>query len=339
MMVRQIEDLGVTIGRRRACSVLGCAPASWYRWRKPLDVDAAVPSASQPHGSQPRALSELEQQRVLHALTEPRFCDLSPAAVHAALLDEGTYIGSISTFYRVLRANVQVRERRRIATHPPTVKPELIATRPNQVWSWDITRLAGPMKWTWFYLYVILDIFSRYVVGWKLARRETAAIAETLIREALARESVVPGQLTIHADRGSAMTSKTIAELYADLGVTKSFSRPHVSNDNPYSEAQFKTMKYRPEFPPRFGTFAEGSAFCTDFFTWYNEHHYHSGIALLTPAAVHHGRAAAILEKRQAVLTEAYQLHPERFVRKPPQPLQLATTTYINPPECDSLIS
>jgi len=336
-MLREVDELGVHVGKRRACRTLGVARASWYRWRRPVAADVVnVPTPRKP---QPRALCEIERQRILHTLTEPRFCDLAPAAVYAILLDEGVYLGSISTFYRVLRTNEQVRERRRIATHPPMIKPELVATRPNEVWSWDVTRLAGPVKWTWFYLYVILDIFSRYVVGWTLARRETAAVAEELIRETLENEGIVAGQLVIHADRGGQQTSKTVAELYADLGVTKSFSRPHTSNDNPFSEAQFKTMKYRPEFPARFGSFFEATAFCRDFFGWYNEQHYHSGIALLTPEMVHRSKAPAILTRRQAVLDLAYALHPERFVRKPPQPLQLRPATYINPPEYDSLIS
>jgi putative transposase len=215
MMQREVENLASHVGRRRACWTLGIARPSWYRWHRPAPAVAASPPVPK---MQPRALSELERRRVLHALTSTRFCDLSPAAAYAILLDEGTYLGSISTYYRVLRANEQVRERRRLATHPPTVKPELIATRPNEVWSWDVTRLAGPAKWTWFYLYVILDIYSRYVVGWKLARRETAAIAEALISETLERERIVAGQLAIHADRGSPQTSKTVAELYADLG-------------------------------------------------------------------------------------------------------------------------
>lgn len=338
MMRHEVEELGVHIGRRRACETLGIARPSWYRWNRPVATGATplLPALRKP---QPRALGELERQRIMHVLTEPRFCDLAPSAVYAALLDQGTYLGSISTFYRVMRANEQVRERRRLATHPPTVKPELIATRPNEVWSWDVTRLAGPAKWTWFYLYVILDIYSRYVVGWRLARRETAAIAEALIRETLDREGIVAGQLAIHADRGSPQTSKTVAELYADLGVTKSFSRPHTSNDNPFSEAQFKTMKYRPEFPQRFLSFAEGHGFCGDFFAWYNDHHYHSGIALLTPSMVHHGRASDVLDQRQLVLDAAFKRNPERFVLQHPRPPQLQPATYINPPEYDSLIS
>lgn len=338
MMLGEVEDLGSHIGRLRACQTLGIARPSWYRWKRPA-ADRAPSAIAGLRKPQPRALCEIERQRIVHALTEPRFCDLAPSAVYAALLDEGTYLGSISTYYRVLRANEQVRERRRLATHPPTVKPELVAARPNEVWSWDVTRLAGPAKWTWFYLYVILDIYSRYVVGWKLARRETAAIAEALIRETLEREGIVAGQLAIHADRGSPQTSKTVAELYADLGVTKSFSRPHTSNDSPFSESQFKTMKYRPEFPQRFGSYAEGQGFCGDFFAWYNDHHYHSGIALLTPSAVHHGRASGVLDQRQTVLDAAFEQHPERFVRQHPRPLQLEPATYINPPEYDSLIS
>lgn len=337
MIQREVDELGAHVGRRRACETLGVSRPSWYRWRRPAsEAPTKTPRLCKP---QPRALCEIERQRIMHTLAEPRFCDLAPSAVYAALLDEGKYLGSISTFYRVLRANEQIHERRRVATHPPMVKPELVATRPNEVWSWDVTRLAGPAKWTWFYLYVILDIYSRYVVGWKLARRETAAIAEELIRQTLDQEGIVAGQLSIHADRGSPQTSKTVAELYADLGITKSFSRPHTSNDNPFSEAQFKTMKYRPEFPTRFISYADGEAFCKDFFIWYNEHHYHSGIALLTPASVHHGRAPAILAARQTILDAAYEIHPERFVRKSPEPLRIQPATYINPPEYDSLIS
>jgi putative transposase len=337
-MLRQVEELGATVGRRRACFVLGCARPSWYRWRRPIDV-TGTPVAARPCKPQPRALSEIERKRVLLVLSEPRFCDLAPAAVYAILLDEGKYLGSISTYYRILRAAEQVRERRRVATHPPTVKPELMAEAPNQVWSWDITQLAGPAPWTWFYLYVILDIFSRYVVGWTLARHENTAIAKDLIGATMRRKRIGPGELVLHADRGSPMTAKPMVQLLADLGVTKSYSRPHTSNDNPFSEAQFKTMKYRPEFPSRFNSFAHAHGFCDDFFTWYNDHHYHSGIALLTPAMVHRGIAAEILAARQATLDEAYDRHPERFVRKRPEPLQLAPATYINPPEYDALVS
>lgn len=338
MIEQQIADLRVVVGLRRTLSSLGSSRASWYRWQRSAVVDDKPTKLREPK-LQPRALLPAERARIKAELTSPRFCDLSPAATYAILLDEGTYLGSISTFYRTLREDSQVRERRRIAVHPAAIKPELVADGPNQVWSWDISRLPGPQKWTWFYLYVILDIFSRYVVGWTLARREATEIAKDLIRTTMQRESIVPGQLALHADRGSPMTAKPMVQLLADLGVTKSYSRPHTSNDNPFSESQFKTLKYRPEFPERFDSFAHGSGFCRDLFGWYNEQHRHSGIALLTPAMVHHGQAERITAARKEVLLDAYARHPERFVRKPPEPLRIAPATYINPPEYDSLIA
>jgi putative transposase len=266
---------------------------------------------------------------VLHA---ERFVDQAPASVWATLLDEGDYLCSVATMYRLLRQRGETGDRRRHATHPPTVKPELLATRPNQCWSWDITKLAGPAKWTWFYLYVILDIYSRYVVGWMVAAREAASLAERLLAEAIAAQQVQAGQLTIHADRGTSMTSKSVAMLLADLGVTKSHSRPHVSDDNPYSEAQFKTLKHHPTFPDRFGSIQDARAFCQGFFGWYNAEHRHSGIGLLTPADVHHGRAEQITLARGVVLEDAYAAHPERFVRKPPTPPRLPQAVWINKP-------
>jgi putative transposase len=267
---------------------------------------------------------------VLHS---DRFVDLAPAEVWATLLDEGVYLGSISTFYRLLRRAGEVRERRRQATHPAKVKPELVANGPNTVWSWDITKLRGPAKWTSYYLYVILDIFSRYVVGWMVASRESAALAEVLIRQTCAKQGIDRDQLTIHADRGSSMTSKPVAFLLADLGVTQSHSRPHVSNDNPFSESQFKTLKYRPDFPGRFGSIEEARLHCQDFFGWYNDEHRHSGLGLHTPADVHYGLAETVRDKRAGVLDAAYTAHPERFVRKPPEPPTIPETSWINRPD------
>jgi len=258
---------------------------------------------------------------------------MSPTEVWAILLDEGRYLGSLSTFYRLLREASGTRERRRQATHPASVKPELVATEPNAVWSWDITKLRGPQKWSWFYLYVILDIYSRYVVGWMVASRESSPLAEVLIRQSVAKQSIGRHQLTIHADRGSSMTSKPVAFLLADLGITQSHSRPHVSDDNPFSEAQFKTLKYRPDFPDRFASIEAARLHCQDFFAWYNDEHRHTGLGLHTAADVHYGLADAVHDKRAGVLDAAYATHPERFVRKPPQPPTLPTTAWINRPD------
>jgi putative transposase len=259
--------------------------------------------------------------------------DLAPAQVYATLLDEDRHLCSERTFYRVLAGNAEVRERRDQLRHPHYAAPELLATRPNELWSWDITKLLGPTKWTYFYLYVVLDVFSRYVVGWMLAHRELARLAEKLITESCERQGVAPGQLTVHADRGPAMTSKPVALLMADLGVTKSHSRPHVSNDNPFSEAQFKTMKYRPDFPDRFGSLEHGRSFCGDFFPWYNTEHHHVGLGLFTPHDVHYGLAAAKREERAHVLAEAFAKNPERFPNGQPSPRPLPTAVWINPPK------
>jgi putative transposase len=280
----------------------------------------------------PRALSAAEQAAVLETLHSERFQDAAPAAVYATLLDEGTYLASERTMYRLLAAEGETRSRRDQLVHPAYAKPELLATAPNQVWSWDITKLLGPAKWTYFYLYVILDVYSRYVVGWMVAHREQAELAERLIAETIAKQAVPAGQLTLHADRGASMTSKPVAFLLADLGVTKTHSRPHVSNDNPYSEAQFKTLKYRPGFPACFASIEEARAFCQDFFRWYNAEHRHSGIGLLAPEVVHYGQAQDAYDSRAQVLVSAYAAHPERFVRHAPQPPQLPTAAWINPP-------
>jgi putative transposase len=328
-----ITALAARLGVRGACSAVGAAQAGYYRRHRASPAPARRAPVAHRDRPQPRALSGTERQAILDALHSERFADLAPAQAWAILLDEGTYLGSQSTFYRLLRAAGETRERRRQATHPAAVKPELLATGPNQVYSWDITKLHGPAKWTYYYLYVILDIYSRYAAGWMLATRESAALAEKLIADTCAKQNIGHGQLTIHADRGSSMTSKPVAFLLADLGVTQSHSRPHVSNDNPYSEAQFKTLKYRPGFPARFGSIEAARAHCQQFFTWYNTEHRHSGLGLHTPADVHHGQAAAVRGKRAAVLTAACAAHPERFVRQPPEPPKLPEHCWINPPK------
>src|SRR5262249_52919907 len=273
-------------------------------------------------------------------LHSERFVDCSPAQVYATLLDEGCYLASERTMYRLLEArHGGVRERRDQLTHPAYVKPELLAERPNELWSWDVSKLKGPATWTWFYLYVILDVFSRYVVGWTIQQRETAALAEALIAQAIEQQQIEPGTLTVHADRGAAQRSKPVAFLLADLGITKTHSRPYTSTDNPYSEAQFKTLKYRPGFPARFGSILEARAFCRDFFHWYNREHRHSGIGLMTPAAVHDGHAAELHAKRAQVLAQAYTRTPERFVRRPPRPPRLPTAAWINKPTIEEVAS
>jgi putative transposase len=277
-------------------------------------------------------LAPEERAAVLDQLHGPRFVNTAPAEVYATLLDEGVYLASERTMYRLLAREGEGKERRNQLTHPAYHKPELLATGPNQVWSWDITKLYGPQKWTYYYLYVILDIFSRAVVGWLVADRESAALAEELIAESAAKQGIAPGTLTLHADNGSSMTSKAVALLLADLGVTKSHSRPYVSDDNPFSESQFKTLKYRPDFPQRSGSLAEARSFCRAFFRWYNQEHRHSGIAMMTPDMMHTGQAVAAHAARQDVLHRAYAAHPERFVRRPPAPPPLPNAVYINPP-------
>jgi putative transposase len=265
-------------------------------------------------------------------MNSDRFADLAPAEIYATLLDEGSFLCSVRTMYRILAENGEVHERRNQLRHPAYHKPELLATQANQLWSWDITKLKGPGKWVYFYLYVIMDVFSRYVVGWMVASRENAQLARALIDGSIEKQGIQPGQLTLHADRGSPMKSKTVAELLVDLGVEKTHSRPHVSNDNPYSEAQFKTLKYDPDFPDRFGSLQHAREVCGPFFDWYNKDHRHSGIAFLTPEAVHYGHAPQILENRKTVIAAAYQLHPERFVRGQPKLPELPSEVWINPP-------
>jgi putative transposase len=321
------------IGARAACAAAGVPQATWYRRHRASPAPPRPAAVPQRDRVQPRALAAAERRAILDMLHSARFADTAPAEAWATLLDEGTYLGSVSTYYRVLREAGESRERRAQAAHPAAVKPELAATGPNQVWSWDITKLHGPAKWTYYHLYVILDIFSRYAVGWMVATRESAALAEKLIAATAAKQSITRGQLTIHADRGSSMTSKPVALLLADLGVTQSHSRPHVSNDNPYSEAQFKTLKYRPGFPARFTSIEAARAHCQDFFPWYNSEHHHGGLGLHTAADIHYGQAAAVRAGRALVLTRAYLAHPERFIHKPPAPPDLPGRSWINPPE------
>jgi len=325
-----VEVLTPEVGTRPACAAMGIPPATVYRHR---DMRRSPQSTPRKRPSPARALADPERQQVLDVLHSPEFMDQAPQEVYAALLDQGQYLCSVRTMYRLLEANQEVRERRDQLRHPSYAKPELLATGPNQVWSWDITKLLGPVKWTYFYLYVILDIFSRYVVGWMVASRETAALAKKLIQETMEKQNIQPGQLTIHADRGSSMKSQPVALLLSDLGVTKSHSRPHVSDDNPFSEAQFKTLKYRPDFPDRFGSLEDARGFCQSFFTWYNAEHRHNGIGLLTPQVFHYGQAEQIVQARGIVLRAAYEAHPERFVRKIPIPPKPPEAAWINPPK------
>jgi len=319
-----------------ACAALGIARASFYRLHKEKNGVGAAGErggGGRPGAAVPgRALSEQERKQVLDVLNSERFENQAPAEVYATLLDEGSYLCSERTMYRVLASQGQVRERRDQLRHPVYQKPELLTRGPNQLWSWDITKLRGQAKWVYYHLYVILDVFSRYAAGWMVALAEKAKLAEELIRETCIKQGIERGRLTIHADRGTSMRSKTVALLLTDLGITPSFSRPHVSDDNPYSESQFKTLKYRPEFPDRFGSLEDARAFCRQFFRWYNQEHRHSGIGLMTPEAVHYGRVEQVREARRQVLLVAYEKHPERFVRKQPVPPVVPDEVWINPP-------
>jgi putative transposase len=330
MIDQAIKELAPIVGVKAACRAVGRSRGSHYRWHR---QSPPPPKRARVSSGQPRALGEVERKDVLGVLHDPEHVDEAPATVYAKLLDQGVYLASTSTMYRILRAEGEVRERRRQATHPAANRPELLATRPNEIHSWDITKLLGPVKWTWFYLYVIIDIYSRYVPGWMLARAERAQLAERLLADTIAKQHIDRGQLIIHADRGTSMASKPVAFLLADLGVTKSHSRPHCSNDNPYSESQFKTLKQRPEFPDRFGCLEDAHDFCTRFFRWYNQEHRHSGIGFHTPADVHYGRAELVRAQRAKVLDAAYAAHPERFVGKPPAPPELPTAAWINKPQ------
>ena len=338
-MMAAVHELAPVLGTAAACAAVGLWRGAPARQRAQARHGAFV-GPRRPRAPRPRpplALDAAENQRVLDTLNSERFADMAPAAVHATLLDEGVYLGSVRTMYRVLGANGASRERRNQRVHPNYTKPELLAVQPNQVWSWDITKLKGPAKWTCFHLYVILDIFSRLVVGWLIAEREDSELAQQLIADSVARHDIEPGMLTLHADRGTSMRSKPVAALLVDLDIAKSHSRPYVSDDNPYSEAHFKTLKYRPDFPARFGCIEDARAHCQAFFVWYNTAHRHSGIGYMTPHSVHHGQAEQLRTVRQAVLDEAFHATPNRFKGRRPQPLALPTAAWINPPPPETI--
>lgn len=313
------------LGTRTLCESLGEPRSSWYRFCKPR-----LPSVKNVARS-PRRLSTVEELSVLELLNSERFRDMAPGEIYATLLDEGTYLCSERTMYRILALQGQNTHRRHAAPRNH-VRPELLATRPGELWSWDITKLKGPAKWTYFYLYKIIDVFSRFVVGWMVAFKESATLAEDLIAETCLKQEILPGTLTIHADNGSSMRSATVGQLLADLGITKTHSRPHVSNDNPFSESAFKTLKYRPGFPVRFGSIEDARKFCQEFFAWYNMEHRHSGIAMLTPYSVHYGFHVPKLEQRSNVLVNAYLEHPERFVKGISSVQKVPAKVWINKP-------
>jgi len=312
------------LGTLALCEAFEVSRASFYRLSKPRTL-SPCPARS------PRRLSDDEERRILDILNSERFRDLAPGEIYAILLDEGAYLCCERTMYRILARHGESVQRRQSMPRN-FVRPELLATRPNELWSWDITKLKGPEKWTYFYLYKILDVFSRYIVGWMVAPRESAALAEGLIADTCLKQDILPGQLTIHADRGSSMTAATVGQLLADLGVTKTHSRPHVSNDNPYSESEFKTLKYRPDFPKCFGSLMDSRLFLKTFVTWYNTEHRHSGIAMVTPEQVHYGDHKQILDNRSIILVQAYYEHPERFVRGVPKVRQVPEKVWINKP-------
>ncbi len=323
----KVSEVAEQLGVAATCDSVGLSRATYYRMRRPSQPEPRKRPAPE------RKLTPEERQAVLDALHEPRFVDLAPAQVWAQLIEEGVYLCSIRTMHRILAENKEARERRDQLRRPRYEAPQLLATKPNELWSWDITKLLGPQKWTYYYLYVVMDVFSRYVVGWLLAERETGGLAKQLISETCERQGIEPGQLTVHSDRGSPMKSKTLAQMYADLGVTKTHSRPYVSNDNPFSESQFKTFKYRPEFPGRFGCQEHARDCSRDLLDWYNNEHHHSALALLTPHDVHYGLADQRLAERAAVLEAAYHAHPERFPHGLPKAPTLARAVWINPPK------
>lgn len=328
-----LNALAPEIGLAPACAALCINRAGVYRHdaRRRRLVKALVIPAPRPQA--PLALSVSERAAVLEVLHSERFADCAPRTVYATLLDEGRYLGSVSTLYRLLAASGQSHERRDQRVHPTYAKPELLAWQPNQVWSWDISKLKGPVKWSCYHLYVILDIFSRYVVGWMIALREAAQLAEQLIGDTVAKHHIAPGTLTLHADRGTSMRSKPVTALLVDLDVAKTHSRPYVSDDNPYSEAQFKTLKYRPDFPERFGSIEDARAHCQHFFLWYNTAHRHSGIGFMTPETVHYGRAQAVFQQRAHTLHRAFLANPMRFKGQAPTPPKLPIAAWINPPK------
>lgn len=333
MIDDNLEDLEAVTSLKRACELLGANRSTIQRRRQPPVLGPPAPRPEPPN-----KLTEPERQHILGVLRSTEYCDLAPAQVWARLLDDGIYLCSIRTMYRLLAIAGENRERRRQRTHPARKRPELIARAPNQVWSWDITKLAGPERGVYYELFVIIDIFSRYVVAWTVAEAETGELAEGFIEAAFDRQQIGRDQLTLHADRGSSMTSKPVAQLLVDLGVARSHSRPSVSNDNPYSEAQFKTLKYYPAFPARFGSIADARAFCEAFFDHYNHVHRHSGIGLHTPASVHYGTATEIRAQRAATLDAAYAANPARFRHRPPTPPKLPSVAWINEPTQEALI-
>jgi putative transposase len=334
-MIQLVNQLSPDVGKLAACEALQVPRATFYRYqdRKNRSEDTVTRRPTPP-----LALVPKERQAVVDILHSERFLDDTPYEIYATLLDEGHFHCSIRTMYRILESeHGYVKERRKHVQRPHYVKPELLATAQNQVWSWDITKLKGPAKWTYYYLYVIIDIFSRYVVGWMIAHREKDALAKRLIEDSSDKQAIEPDQLVVHADRGSSMRSKVVAHLLSDLGITKTHSRPYVSNDNPYSEAQFKTLKYCPEFPDRFGSIQDARSFCQSFFAWYNKEHHHSGIALMTPEQVHYGMVEQIYQNRATVLSAAFAENPNRFKGKMPVPQLLPKAVWINKPSTDEL--
>lgn len=333
-MIEAFETLRSGLAVSVACQALSVPRTAIYRARRRRRSIVVRSASCRPRP--PLALSPAERERLLGVLNSERFADMAPAAVYATLLDEGQYLASVRTMYRVLAAAGQNAERRSQRVHPVYEKPELLATRPREIWSWDITKLKGPVRWSVYHLYVIIDIFSRYVVGWMVALREAAELAEQLIADTIAKQHIAPGTLTLHADRGTSMRSKPVAALLIDLEVARTHSRPHVSDDNPYSESQFKTLKYRPEFPERFGSLEDARAHCQRFFHWYNNQHRHSGIALMTPYAVHYGIADTLQVQRAQTLQRAFTAQPIRFKGRAPQPPELPQAAWINPPKKES---
>jgi putative transposase len=347
-MQQAVSELAPLLGIAEACRILDVPRSSYYRNDQPSSSsgpaqftegssEQTAPPPQSRRRCSARALSEEERAHIREVLNSERFADSSPREVYATLLDEGHYLCSWPTMYRILRETHEVRRRRDQLRQGSYSKPEVLATQPKQLWSWDITKLKGATTWSYHYLYVILDVYSRYVVGWMIAERESAELAEAFIAETCAKEGIMPGTLTLHADRGSAMTSKCVAHLLADLGVVKTHSRPQVSNDNPFSEAQFKTVKYHPRYPERFGSVEDARAWARELFEWYNHEHHHTGIGLLTPAVVHHGQASEVLATREEVLRRAYEAHPERFVRGRPRAGKVPEAVWINPPAVQSV--
>jgi len=325
-MITEYSNYIKILTKSELCEVLGIAKSTYYR------RSSSKPESSNMKKPSPRKLSREEENKILSIVNSERFCDMAPGEIFYRLLDEGLYYCSERTIYRILERNQQNIQRRQKAAGNYS-RPELLATKPNQLWSWDITKLKGPKKWTYYYLYKIMDVYTRYVVGWMVAYRESAELAEDLIAESCFKQQIKRDQLTLHADRGSSMKSNLVGQLLADLGVTKTHSRPHVSNDNPYSESAFKTLKYRPDFPENFGSIEDARSYCREFFFWYNNEHRHSGIAMLTPEIIHYNLVDEVIEKRNIVLQKAYQANPKRFVKGLPKAKTPDDQVWINKPE------